>query len=296
MAKDDKPATRSTVDNAKAKAKEVAIEDFNKARTVALAAANSGSYLYPIKGILYYLSHRSLWKPMMHKIIPTLTLSVSVVVLMFMFTYVPQVAIMFFTSGPLAPFTTILLILSESSTIITMLSQSFIIQEALIDTFDATLVAQNETGIVAEGRQITSGGDPVSMLGKLAKSPFEKFTPKALIRYFMYLPLNFIPLVGTAIFVFIQGRTRGKSAHTRYFELKKWSPSERESFLQEHVGPYTAFGTVATLLELVPVASILLLFTNTVGAALWAADLEKSNTNMSKTTAPKLHEAVKKVE
>jgi hypothetical protein len=33
-----------------------------------------------------------------------------------------------------------------------------------------------------------------------------------------------------------------------------------------------------------------------VGAALWAADLEKSNTNMTKTTAPSLREAVKKVE
>jgi hypothetical protein len=30
-----------------------------------------------------------------------------------------------------------------------------------------------------------------------------------------------------------------------------------------------------TLLELVPVASIFFSFTNTVGAALWAADIEK---------------------
>lgn len=286
----------STVDKVTAKAKEVATEDFEKVKAIAFQAASSGSYLYPIKGILYFLSHRELWKPLLSKIIPTLGLSLAVVVFMFTFTYIPQVALMFFTNGPLAPLTTILLILSESSTIINMLSRSFIVQEALIDTFDGTLVSRNEAGVVAEGRQIKSGGDAIGKLGKFAKSPFEKFSPKALVRYFMYLPLNFIPIVGTAIFVFIQGRTRGKSAHARYFQLKKWSARESESFTQEHVGPYTAFGTVATVLELIPVASILFSFTNTVGAALWAADIEKNNTNMTKTTAPNLRQAAKKIE
>ena len=35
------------------------------------------------------------------------------------------------------------------------------------------------------------------------------------------------------------------------------------------------FGIAAVLLELVPVVGILFAFTNTVGAALWAADLER---------------------
>jgi hypothetical protein len=91
-----------------------------------------------------------------------------------------------------------------------MISKSFLIQDALVDTFDGTLVARHETGIVAEGRQLKSGSDPIGKLGKLFKSPFEKFTPKAFIRYVMYLPLNFIPVVGTVIFVLIQGRTRGQ--------------------------------------------------------------------------------------
>jgi len=120
-------------------------------------------------------------------------------------------------NGPLAAFTTILLTLSESSTIITLLSRTFLIQDALVDTFDAVLIARNKSEIVAEGRQLKPGhfNDPVQKLGKLLKSPFEKFTPKALVRYLMYLPLNFIPVVGTVIFVLLQGRTRGNSVHTR---------------------------------------------------------------------------------
>lgn len=154
---------------------------------------------------------------------------------MFAFTYVPQVAILAFVNGPLAVFTTVLLILSESSTIISLLSRNFLLQDALLDTFDGTLVSRDATNIVSEGRQLKSGGDPMARLGKVLKSPFAKFSPKALVRYVMYLPLNFIPgrsalrtlfllasylrlflaVVGTVIFIIIQGRSRGNNVHDR---------------------------------------------------------------------------------
>lgn len=136
---------------------------------------------------------------------------------MFVFTYLPQLALLVFLNGPLAALTTILLTLSESSTLITLLSRTFLLQDALVDTFDGVLLARNHTAIVAEGRQLKAGNfnDPIGKLGKLLKSPFEKFTPKALVRYVMYLPLNFIPVVGTVMFVLLQGRSRGNSVHTR---------------------------------------------------------------------------------
>ena len=56
-----------------------------------------------------------------------------------------------------------------------------------------------------------------------------------------------------------------------------------------------SFGVAAVLLELVPVASILFAFTNTVGAALWAADMEKGNVTAD-GTAPQLQEKTKKAE
>lgn len=285
----------STVDNARSKAKEVAVEDFNKAKALAQSAAKSGAYLYPIKGIFYFLSHKSLWKPLLSKLVPTMTLSVGVVAFMFVFAYLPQMAVLALVNGPLAAFTTILLTLSESSTIITLLSRTFLIQDALVDTFDGVMVARHQTGVLAEGRQLKSGNfnDPIAKLGKLIKSPFEKFTPKALIRYVMYLPLNFIPIVGTVIFVLLQGRSRGNTVHSRYFQLKKWSNSQREEWLKENTAPYTAFGTVATLLELIPFASILFSFTNTVGAALWAADIESNDTSMTEMQSPKSNDSKK---
>ncbi|KAH6646057.1 hypothetical protein BKA67DRAFT_541049 [Truncatella angustata] len=279
-----------------AKAQEVAKEDYEKARALAVDAARSGSFLYPFRGIVYFLTHRSLWKPFASRIIPTLSLSVAVISGMFFFTYLPQLAILVFVNGPLAVFTTVLLILNESSTIVSLVSRNFFLQDALLDTFDGTLVSRNAAGIVSEGRELKSGSDPMQRLGKILKSPFEKYSPKALIRYVMYLPLNFIPIVGTIIFIGIQGRTRGRGVHDRYFQLKRWSPSRRAQWLEQHTGAYSSFGIAATVLELIPFASMLFAFTNTVGAALWAADIEAKESKMEESTAPELREAAKKAE
>ncbi|RYP41579.1 hypothetical protein DL767_000921 [Monosporascus sp. MG133] len=284
------------VSHVQSKAQEVAKEDYDKARVLLSEAARSGSYMYPFKGIVYFLTHRALWKPFTSRIIPTLGLTIGVFGTMLFLTYVPQLAILVFVNGPLAVFTTILLILNESSTIVNLISRNFLLQDALVDTFDGTLVSRDATTIVSQGRHLKSGGDPISRLGKMVKNPFSKFTPKALIRYIMYLPLNFIPVIGTVMFILIQGRARGESVHSRYFQLKEWSSAQQKDWLSRHTAPYMTFGTIATLLEMIPILSPFFAFTNTVGAALWAADIEQKNTNMTEGTAPNLRESAKKVE
>lgn len=125
---------------------------------------------------------------------------------MFAFTYLPQLAVLVFVNGPIAPITTVLLILSESSAIINMISRGFLLQDALLDTFDGTLLARNATAMVSQGRELKDGTNPMNRLGKILKSPFDKFSPTAMVRYLMYLPLNFIPVVGTVMFVYLQGK------------------------------------------------------------------------------------------
>ena len=49
-----------------------------------------------------------------------------------------------------------------------------------------------------------------------------------------------------------------------------------------------SFGVPAVLLELVPLFGIFFAFTNTVGAALWAADMEQKSAAGQDTTAPHL--------
>ncbi|KAI1004184.1 hypothetical protein K3495_g4026 [Podosphaera aphanis] len=227
-----------------------------------------------------------------------MSLSLGVVIAMFFLAFLPQLAVLVFVNGPLAALSTTLLTLSESSILISILSRSFLLQDALVDTFDGVLVAKKQTGVLSEGRELKSGNfnDPIAKLGKLVKSPFENYTPKALLRYVLYLPLNFIPVIGTVLFVLIQGRSRGNSVHNRYFQLKNWDNTQIDKWLKDNSAPYTAFGTVATLLELIPFANIIFSFTNTVGAALWASDIESNDLKMPEIQTLNSAEAILKAE
>lgn len=300
MAEDSAPSRVSqTLNAAQGKAQEVLQEDYTKTKTLLTDAAKSRSYLYPIRGIVYFAFHRSLWKPLLSRLGPYLALSIGVTASMFFLTYLPQLAVLVLVNGPLAVFSTVLLILNESAMLTNMIARTYLLEEAMLDTFDGTMVAKGQVAVVREGREVkdgSSGGDPMARLGKVLKNPFAKYGPKAIVRYLMYLPLNFIPVVGTIIFVVLTARSRGTGVHERYFQLKQWNSSQKSDWLQKHTGPYTAFGLMATVLEMIPLASIVFSFTNTVGAAIWAAEIEAKSTTMTDGTAPSLREAASKAE
>lgn len=241
--------------------KDTAKEEAEKLKQLTTDAAKSGAYIYPLKvpqplphpdaqitltlknpqGIFYFISHKPLWKPMLSRLLPTLGLGTGVTIFMFLFTYLPQAAMLAFTSGPLAALTAMLLVASQSSTITMLLSKTLLIEDALIDTFDGTLVSRGHTALVGRERTVkgSSAGDVVARLGKLAAKPFQKFTPQAIVRYIMYLPLNFIPVVGTALFLLAQGRKHGPNAHSRYFHLKGMNQGQKEEWLERRQGAYT---------------------------------------------------------
>jgi hypothetical protein len=181
-----------------------------------------------LQGIFYFVTHPELWKPLRSKLLPYLTLYSSVLGSMFFFTYIPQLAVMAFVNGPLAVITTALLILNESSTITGILSKNYLLQEAIMDTFDGTLMARHASGVVAEGRELKARGDSIQRLGKALKTPFARFSVNELIRYVMYLPLNFIP--GTTS----NGPTFAYPRTTLTLMTQSWAPS-RSSFCEVRI-------------------------------------------------------------
>ncbi|KAI5271279.1 hypothetical protein E4T47_05423 [Aureobasidium subglaciale] len=275
------------------KVKNTVREEAQRVAGLANEAAQSGAYLYPIRGIFYFLSNRELWKPLAAKLLPTIALGITTLAGVFFFGYLPQAAILAVFNGPLAAVNAALLCLNESSKIFNTLSKNFLVEDSLVDTFDGTLVAKGESELVAKERKVGRGGDAIGRLGKLVSKPFAKFAPSAIIRYVMYLPLNFIPVVGTAMFILLQGKAAGPAAHSRYFQLKGMNQASQEDFIAKRQGAYTGFGTVATLLELVPIVGVFFSFTNICGAALWAADME-SRGNENQSTA-QLRDQSKKV-
>ena len=59
---------------------------------------------------------------------------------MFVFTYLPQAAFLALVNGPWAAVTTIVLVMNESATILNALSRAFILDDALVDTFDVVII------------------------------------------------------------------------------------------------------------------------------------------------------------
>ena len=140
-------------------------------------AISSRSFVYPPLGVLYFVRHPSLWPPVLSRILPCLALSVGVIVPMFLFTYLPQAAILSFTDGPFAgPISAVALVLSESSTIINALARAFLLEHALYDIFDATLVCEGQEALVARGRELRPGkkSDGAKKLGKMLTKPLQK--------------------------------------------------------------------------------------------------------------------------
>ncbi|KAF9968539.1 hypothetical protein BGZ70_002776 [Mortierella alpina] len=97
-----------------------------------------------------------------------------------------------------------------------------------------------------------------------------------ILLWFLTLPLNLFPVAGQLAFCYINGRARAPDVHQRYFDMKDMTVSERDVWVQKREGQYRAFAVVAQALEMIPVLGLLFGFTNTIGAALWAVELERS--------------------
>lgn len=158
--------------------KQEVLSQANDAFVLSKSTVKAGTYLYPPLGVLYLARHRSLWPPVLSRIWPCTLLSICVLVPMFFFTYLPQAALLTLLNGPLGPFNAVALVLSESGVIINALARSFLLDRALLDLFDATLVNEGMTSLVQNGRELKSGvsnHDGVKKLGKMVSKPLDKY-------------------------------------------------------------------------------------------------------------------------
>ncbi|KAF9134633.1 hypothetical protein BGW39_006398 [Mortierella sp. 14UC] len=122
----------------------------------------------------------------------------------------------------------------------------------------------------------STAGNPVVKKRRrdAAKDASLKFGQRIAL-WLVTLPLNFVPVVGSLVFCYINGKAIVPDIHRRYFDMKKMTEEERKVWIQKRQADYTAFAFVSQALELVPFLGVLFGFTNTIGAALWAVDLEK---------------------
>ena len=150
--------------------------------------------------------------------------------------------------------------------------------ETLVDVFDAVLINEGLADLLDGSRLLdTEAHDPVKMLGKPTVSAvFLPFSLRQILEFIFFLPLNLIPVAGTPLFLILTGYRAGPLHHWRYFKLLGLTKQEREVFVRSRKLRYTWFGTMAMILQLVPVLSMFFLLTTAAGSALWAVRLEKA--------------------
>ena len=91
-------------------------------------------------------------------------------------------------------------------------------------------------------------------------------------------PASIVPMLPVLV-AFMSGDKATIPFMSHYLRMRGLtSYSQQQAVANTHKLAYTQFGMVAALLTSIPVASWAFVFSNTVGAALWAADLEKQHT------------------
>ncbi|CCG81508.1 Putative uncharacterized protein [Taphrina deformans PYCC 5710] len=256
-----------------------------KAAEIERDAILSHAYFYPIQGIYYALANKSVYGPIKAQLLPRFVLSALVLAVLFATVYVPQSLALSLFSGPLGFVSAVPLVLSESNILIGLLS-ALLIEDKKDLLFDTVLLDRGHTQLVSTGREVSAGSGPgrAGKLGGAMKaklvSPLQRFSPEALVRYLITIPLNFIPAIGTILFITLNGRRAGPRFLARYFQLKQYSAQVREQEIEKRTGSLTAFGVVTVLLGLIPVVGQAFELTNVVGAALMASDLEGKSKNM----------------
>ncbi|KAL8695207.1 MAG: hypothetical protein Q9218_000245 [Villophora microphyllina] len=169
------------------------------------------------------------------------------------------------------------LVLGEGAAVTALLFEAFFVDESLVDVFDATMIHRGCPNLVATSRLLDlDASDPVKQLGKPTISAiYSPFSLRQIIEFVFFLPLNFIPIAGTPLFLVMTGYRAGPLHHWRYFKFRGFTKKEKRSYIQQRKLQYTWFGVVALLLQLIPVLSMLFLLTTAAGSALWAAKIEE---------------------
>ncbi|KAJ7349346.1 hypothetical protein DFH08DRAFT_865189 [Mycena albidolilacea] len=241
--------------------------------TVSRDAVLSGGWWYPLQGVWYLLSHASLYRAIFPVILKILLTALGITAALFTFTYLPQVAFCALFSGPFAFATAALLVLGEAYAVIMFVSKAFFLGRAQDQLFNAVFRQQGINLVYVE--QKGKSRSFAQTLFKGVSKPLQRFSREGLLRYVVSLPLNLVPMVGTVLFLLYNGAKAGPTFHARYFQAKGMTPAARQVFVDKRKGAYTAFGAATLGLNLVPVVGPVFMLSSTVGAALWACELEK---------------------
>ena len=223
---------------------------------------------YVVQGLAHFLSHPALWRTALCPFLSTLLVAIASIVVLLSVALRPQAESLEGTGMPLwlSWLLAVMLVLVEIL-IVTFVYKLIVMGHYQDKIFEQVMVARGYKDLVENTSQ--HAGWAWSCRSCCRVSVWRRLTLLVAT-----LPLNVLPIVGSVIYAWKNGTILAWEYHLLYFEFKHLSYEEQRAFIEKHKIQYSSFGMQALLLEMMPVIGSVFVFTNAVGAALFAAHLE----------------------
>ncbi|KAG3191169.1 hypothetical protein PC128_g11032 [Phytophthora cactorum] len=224
---------------------------------------------YPLRGILYFLGDQHLWRLSVCPVLLTMAVALGAAFTLFTFTLHRQEEELY-DAGLSTFFAWLIAVI-------------FVIIEVFIVTAIYGLVTLEWFKDKIFAHVMIERGYRELVENEERHSPFLRVLTSCcrvsiLLRLGLLvitLPLNMIPVVGNLTYAWLNGTLMAWEAHLYYFEMKAFDFDQQKEIIAERKLQYSAFGMQAMLLEMIPIAGAIFMFTNAAGAALFAASIEK---------------------
>lgn len=252
-------------------------------------------FLLTYQGLCYFTFNRELWGIFIEHVLPmifvSITLSITASIIYF--------SIVVISGGTLSGVHPA--ILQITAFITDLINRQFILPRPLKMTFDYVIGKEIDADyfILRHGMlgDYLPGYYGETILGQGVRDFKRSFSIQCWIgREVLYFMINLIPFLGPFIVAILRASRVGFAKHRRYFDLKGYSHAQINYIWCWKRHLYFCFGFWCALLEMIPGLNMLFFFTNNIGAALWAIDLEKQGAKIREMQVKQQHSLVERIE
>ncbi|MCP8720154.1 MAG: hypothetical protein M5F18_12795 [Asgard group archaeon] len=209
---------------------------------------------------------------------------------MFALVFPPQAVIYTLLMGPLGVIGAWYNLILQASTLSIFIVTISLMPHIQRVAYDAVLVRECSEDVVLMGKLRRYKKLPLRVrVSEYLKAISDlSIFPFLLLKLLAFGLIYFIPFVGPLIVLLFQSSRRGVKAHGRYFKLRGFLRSDTREIHKLNRPAYMGYGIVALWLELFPFVNMYFMFTNTLGAALWAVDIERQEKQAAEKNAIQL--------
>lgn len=224
---------------------------------------------YVVQGLAYFVSHPRLWLATLCPLLLTIVVAFASVIVLFAAALHPQAEGL--EDAGVA--TWLSWLLGVMLVLVEIFLVSFIFNQIILGCYQDKVFEQV---MIARGfKEFVEDESRHASCARVCRSCCRVDIWLQILLLIVTLPLNLIPIIGSVVYAWLNGTLLAWGYHMTYFEYKNFSYGQQKAFIKEHKVQYASFGMQAVLMEMIPGFGSLFVFTNTVGAALFAAHLEE---------------------